>query len=148
LESALRDSIGAHLADCPACRSYLEDLAQIGRLLRSDDACRVPEGMWGRIATAAQQTPRHRHPLAGGWLARTAAVAAGFLIYVLGFGSLMSSLEDGGGPHAAEAAQIEQVLQETGLALAGQGSFREAAGLLDSSPETRLLSEFVEDAKP
>ncbi|UCC29621.1 MAG: zf-HC2 domain-containing protein, partial [Phycisphaerales bacterium] len=56
LESAERDQIASHLAECPSCSAHLEDLALIGELLRSDLTCEVPEGLWGRVAAAAQQT--------------------------------------------------------------------------------------------
>lgn len=148
LEPAQRELVAAHLANCPECSAYLRDLGQIGRLLRQDRACQLPEDMWGRIAAAAQVARPTKREWAGGWLARAAAVAAGFLLYMLGYGTLKSSLQPNGTAYAAEAAHVEQVLQETGSVLAGKGPLREQIGLFENTPEARLLSELVKDAKP
>ncbi|UCG32918.1 MAG: zf-HC2 domain-containing protein [Phycisphaerales bacterium] len=148
LEPAQRDVVAAHLADCHACSAYLRDLGQIGRLLRQDRACQPPEDMWARIAAAAQGARPTRGSWAGGWLARAAAVAAGFLLYMLGYGTLRSSPQPNGTAYAAEAAHVEQILQETGDVLAGKSPLREQIGLLENTPEARLLSELVKDAKP
>jgi anti-sigma factor RsiW len=148
LESAEQDAVAAHLAVCPACDAYLRDVRHIGRLLRQDEGCQLPEDMWRRIAAAAQGARPRKRRWAGGWPARAAAVAAGFLLYMLGYATLKSSLQPNGTAYAAEAAHVEQVLQETGYVLAGKGPLRERIGLFESTPEARLLSELVKDTKP
>ena len=148
LESAARDQIASHLAECPICSAYLRDLALIGELLRSDRTCEVPEGLWGRVAAAAQQTIPARRLRVRSWLVRAAAVAAGFVFNLFGFGAMKSALEPQQARQLVMASQIEQVLRESSVALATPRRGGETLGLLDQRPEARLVRELLTDAKP
>ncbi|MHC4066208.1 MAG: anti-sigma factor family protein [Planctomycetota bacterium] len=148
LEAAQCDVVASHLADCPKCRAYLEDLTRIGGLLRADRGHEIPDGMWARIAVAAHNSQPSRGLRVGRWLARGAGIAAGFALYLLGYGALTSAPVPHGPDQHASTAQIEQLLRDTSLALAGTGSLAEPAILFEHRPETRLLRELAKDAKP
>ncbi len=96
-----RDAIERHLAECPRCRSEVEDFREVAAMLSSSGGP-APEGVWDRIAGALEEAPpplRLPLPLPDGVTAigparRTVslraagalAVAAAIVIAVLGFG--------------------------------------------------------------
>ena len=143
-----RGLVTGHLAECPGCNAYLRDVAGIGSLLRSDLPGEVPEGTWGRIAAAAQQIAPRSRLRAAAWFARVAGVAAGFVLYVLGYGAMTSTLEPPEEERFATTTQIEEILRETGVALARRGSIDDPLKLLDHRPEARFFREIVKDTKP
>ena len=78
---------------------------------------------------------------------RCGAVAAGFVLYVLGHGVMASSAARGG-PERSPTAQVEQALRETALALAGPGLVEDQLASLDRRPELLLLQEVTEGIEP
>ena len=143
-----RDLVTGHLAECPRCNAYLRDVADIGNLLRSNLPDEVPEGTWGRIAAAAQHVAPRSRLRATAWFARVAGVAAGFVLYVLGYGAMTSTFEPPEDEQFATASQIEEILRETGVALARRGSIDDPLRLLEHRPEARFFQEIVKDTKP
>jgi anti-sigma factor (TIGR02949 family) len=143
-----RNRVASHLAGCPECSAYLRDLAVIRELLRSDRECAVPEGLWRRIAAAARQTPPARALRARRWLIRVAGVAAGFALYLVGYGTMTFALGPTRPSAVSEAALAELVLRETGLALAGIAPIGESSPQFERRPEARLFDELSKDVKP
>lgn len=149
LAPAERDAITLHLAGCPGCSASLEDCAGIGALLRSDLACEAqPDGVWDRIATTVQETRRTGNFGVLGWPVRAAAVAAGFILYVLGFQAVIASSQPISEGPVTEYVHVEQALHETGTVLADGSSLGGPLPMLDQRPEVRFLTELLGSANP
>jgi len=146
LDAAARADVADHVAACPACQAQLIVQGQLSEVLRAGQRCEIPAGMWERIATNASR-PRRRLRRRR-WLVRGGAVAAGFGLYVLGHELVASSVPRGVVPSPPPAIQVEQVLRETALALAGRGLADDASGSLAHRSEVLLVQELTEDAQP
>lgn len=146
LEPAQLCAVAEHLAACPACRQELNDFGKLGELLGTGRDCRVPVGLWERIAASADRSRRPRR-LGRDWLVRLGAVAAGFVLYLLGH-DVAASIVPRNAAQAAETTQVEIVLRETAAALAGPGLGEDHFASLGHRPEMLVLQELTEGIEP
>ena len=144
LSPALSDRVAGHLAECAGCRAYLLGVRRVGDLVRGGEGCRLPAGVWDRIAQECR-TPAVRGPSrARRWAVRVAGIAAGFVLYILGYGALTSTPARESGRTVDEGAHVRRVLHETGVMLAGS----RVIGPLEHRPESRLFDALIEETQP
>lgn len=146
LDTVHRQGVATHMAGCPACKTCLEDFSRIRDVLQSGRKFTIPRGLWRQIADATFR-PRRRLRLRR-WLLRTGAVAAGFTIYVLGHAVMTSAVQSRKASQLAEVTQVEDVLQEAALALAGRGLAGEGLSLVGHRPELVLVGELEGNTQP
>jgi anti-sigma factor RsiW len=147
LEPSRQTAIAAHLADCPICRAHLRDLVRIGRMLRSGAPATVPDGVWERLAAAAAtETTRFRRRRV--WSLRAAGLAAGFVIYLSGYGALETALEARRRQTPPSVVRAERALRESQALLADAASVSAVPGFIEHRPESRFLDELTKDATP
>ncbi|MGD8451450.1 MAG: anti-sigma factor [Phycisphaerae bacterium] len=141
LDAADRDMVAAHLADCAACRAYLDEFGRLSSVLREGRQGQVSPGLWDRIAVAAQTARRRRRVP---WALHVGAVAAGFGVFWAGYGLLAARIPT----QQAGQAQVEQLLHDTALTLSGQALTEDVLVELDRRPELALLRELGEETAP
>ncbi len=73
-----RAAVEAHLARCPRCAEFLEDLKAISRAFKLLPLFEPPEGLWKRAVDRARTRTRRKK-----WLARLALPAAAAAVFVL-----------------------------------------------------------------
>ncbi len=149
LTAQRREAVTTHLDQCADCCAYLRDIVRISDMLCCDSACqlarKLPTELWGRIAEAACPTPCRDQRIYR-LFARAAAVAAGFALYVIGYGALGGAAGSGSVAVLASSTGVERMLHETALALAGDFTNDQMSALFEHTPETHLLRQLNKDA--
>lgn len=149
LSGAQQDEILEHLAACPDCRQYREDLTAIRRLLDWEEA-QPPEGFAESVMARAAETPQEK-PVGKAlpfprWK-RWAALAACCAVAALGVWSFWGWNGAGMGQKAADvcvtADAAPQALPEDECA-----PLPEPAPALASPPAAPAVRAYTEDAAP
>lgn len=141
LDAADRDEVTDHLAGCPACRAYLDELGRLSDVLQQGRQTRLSPGVWDRIAAAAGAVrPRRRVP----WVLRVGTTAAGFGLFWLGYHQLVPRIP----AQQVGQAQVERLLHDTALTLSGRSLAEDELAELDRRPELALLRELGEETAP
>lgn len=78
-----RLAVMEHLADCPACKAYWEDLLTIGDILRAEETA-APEGFGARVMERVRETKQEKKVVTFPLWKRFAAIAACCTVAVLG----------------------------------------------------------------
>ena len=78
-----RLAVMEHLAGCPGCKAYWEDLLAMGDLLRAEDT-HAPEGFAESVMARVKETAQERKVVTFPLWKRLAAIAACCAIVVLG----------------------------------------------------------------
>ena len=147
LDPALRDQVQTHLAGCSRCRAQLAGFSRIAGMLHDSAKPPLPDDLRSRIVTAAEShRPPSRSHLA--LYARMSAAAAGFALFLFGYGGASQLLNKSGLRVPADSGHLEQALHETRIALAGNMPSDESLLLFEHQPETHLLNEIFEDLQP
>ncbi len=91
-----RAAVLEHIADCPACKAYWEDLLTIGDILRAEDTA-APEGFAESVMARVKETRQEKKVITFPLWKRFAAIAACCAIAVLGvwmMGGVPNYMED------------------------------------------------------
>ena len=100
-----RETVLAHMENCPTCRAYYEAMAG----LEGEDT--VPEGFTARVMDAVRATPqtkvRRRRPM---WQSVAAMAACAALVVGLGFGS--GALNAPSAPTEAGSTELSRVAED------------------------------------
>lgn len=143
LEEPRRAQLAAHLAECPTCQRYLDDLSRVSRLVRTDQDSHPPDGLWERIHSAALVTKAGRTLRIRGWAVPAASIAAGFVLYMAGYGGLLLWQQTSGEPRLAERNQIREVLLDAAVSLTGEALAEPRLAWLNQRPENRVLEALL-----
>jgi hypothetical protein len=150
LEGGYRAEIEAHLASCPACRQYAEELeaaqaALAGIFAAAEPPADLLERVMARVRSAGAETPVSRQAAAfSGWR-RTFAVAglaAAVVLACLQFGEARLN------PFSRPVAPVPQVAVNEPAQPQPVGPGRPAAPEVDTSPEVETSTPAAESPAP
>ena len=144
LPAAERPEVMAHLAECPACKAYWEELLAVGEILR-EETTPAPAGFSEAVMVRVRETRQERKLVAFPVWKSVAAIAACCTIAVLGVwmmdgtggNSMMdSAVSNSGAPESYMRMDGDQLLPEEPMGL-GTGDTAVCESEPDSSADDR-----------